>query len=81
MEELVTTIEDALAVQGKIGYPCEISPSFSLYGHDSRIAYNKKGFIRICIRGLKMSPVSEIMIRRRSWSSLEYGDILKGVFK
>ncbi len=41
--DTVHTLEEALAVAGKIGYPVVVRPSYVLGGRDMRIVYNDKG--------------------------------------
>ena len=55
-------MDDALAAQEEIGFPCIIRPSFTLGGSGGGIAYNKEEFVEICSRGLELSPTSELLI-------------------
>ena len=56
------SMEEALQVQGKLGFPCIIRPSFTMGGSGGGIAYNKEEFVEICERGLDLSPTSELLI-------------------
>ena len=56
------SLEEALQVQGRIGFPCIIRPSFTLGGSGGGVAYNRDEFIEICRRGLDLSPTSELLI-------------------
>ncbi len=56
------SIEEALQVQGRIGFPCIIRPSFTLGGSGGGVAYNRDEFLDICHRGLDLSPTSELLI-------------------
>ena len=56
------SIEEALQVQSRIGYPCIIRPSFTLGGSGGGVAYNRQEFLEICARGLDLSPTSELLI-------------------
>ncbi|MDE0192795.1 MAG: carbamoyl-phosphate synthase large subunit, partial [Gammaproteobacteria bacterium] len=56
------SIEEALQVQSRIGFPCIIRPSFTLGGSGGGVAYNRDEFIEICRRGLDLSPTSELLI-------------------
>ena len=56
------SLEEALQVQSRLGYPCVIRPSFTLGGSGGGIAYNREEFIEICTRGLELSPTSELLI-------------------
>jgi carbamoyl-phosphate synthase large subunit len=60
--ELAHSMEEAFAVQDKLGFPCIIRPSFTLGGSGGGIAYNKEEFEEICRRGLDFSPTNELLI-------------------
>ena len=60
--EIAHTIEQALDVSTRIGFPCIIRPSFTMGGSGGGIAYNKQEFEEICLRGLDLSPTSELLI-------------------
>ncbi len=56
------SMEEALQVQGQLGFPCIIRPSFTMGGSGGGIAYNKEEFVEICERGLELSPTTELLI-------------------
>jgi carbamoyl-phosphate synthase large subunit len=56
------SMEEALQVQGQLGFPCIIRPSFTLGGSGGGIAYNLEEFEEICKRGLDLSPTTELLI-------------------
>ena len=56
------SVEEAVQVQSRLGYPCVIRPSFTLGGSGGGIAYNQEEFLKICARGLDLSPTSELLI-------------------
>lgn len=56
------SLEEARQVQSQLGFPCVIRPSFTLGGSGGGIAYNQEDFEEICIRGLDLSPTSELLI-------------------
>jgi carbamoyl-phosphate synthase large subunit len=56
------SMEEALQVQGGLGFPCIIRPSFTMGGSGGGIAYNKDEFAEICERGLDLSPTTELLI-------------------
>ncbi|WP_297808374.1 carbamoyl-phosphate synthase large subunit [uncultured Methylophaga sp.] len=60
--DIAHTLDEALAVQEKFGFPVIIRPSFTMGGSGGGIAYNKEDFIDICQRGLYLSPTSELLI-------------------
>ena len=56
------SLEEARQVQGQLGFPCVIRPSFTMGGSGGGIAYNQQEFAEICTRGLDLSPTSELLI-------------------
>ena len=56
------SLEEALQVQGSIGFPCIIRPSFTLGGSGGGVAYNREEFRALCQRGLAQSPTNELLI-------------------
>tara|TARA_B100001059_G_scaffold92897_1_gene91990 strand:- start:487 stop:3708 length:3222 start_codon:yes stop_codon:yes gene_type:complete len=59
---LAHSMEEAWGVHGEIGFPCIIRPSFTMGGSGGGIAYNRDEFEEICLRGLELSPTSELLI-------------------
>src|SRR4030081_1489908 len=70
---LAHSMEEALQVQGMIGFPTIIRPSFTLGGTGGGIAYNKEEFVAICERGLDASPTHELLIEESviGWKEFE----------
>jgi len=60
--EIAHTLAEAQDVITRIGFPCIIRPSFTMGGTGGGIAYNIDEFNEICIRGLDLSPTSELLI-------------------
>ncbi|MYG13119.1 MAG: carbamoyl-phosphate synthase large subunit [Gammaproteobacteria bacterium] len=56
------SIEEAVQVQSQLGFPCIIRPSFTLGGSGGGVAYNAEEFETICLRGLDLSPTTELLI-------------------
>ena len=56
------SVEEALQMQSRIGFPCIIRPSFTLGGSGGGVAYNRDEFLEICRRGLDLSPTRELLI-------------------
>ena len=68
------SLEDAFDAADQIGsFPVIIRPSFTLGGVGGGIAYNTEEFRDIVTRGLKMSPVHEILIEESviGWKEFE----------
>jgi len=70
--DIAHTLDEALAVQEKFGFPVIIRPSFTMGGSGGGIAYNKQDFIEICQRGLYLSPTSELLIEESIIGWKEY---------
>jgi len=70
---LAHSMEEALQVQGAVGFPVVIRPSFTLGGSGGGIAYNREEFIAICERGLDASPTHELLIEESvvGWKEFE----------
>jgi len=68
------TVEEARKVSEEIGrFPLIIRPAFTLGGQGGGIAYNREEFEEIIIRGLDLSPVSEVLIEESllGWKEFE----------
>jgi carbamoyl-phosphate synthase large subunit len=67
------SMEEAFQVQGGIGFPVIIRPSFTLGGTGGGIAYNTEEFLEICKRGLEASPTNELLIEESliGWKEFE----------
>lgn len=66
------SMEEALQVQARIGFPTIIRPSFTMGGSGGGIAYNPEEFVEICERGLDLSPTSELLIEESILGWKEY---------
>ncbi len=71
--EIAHSMEQAMEVQGGIGFPTIIRPSFTLGGSGGGIAYNREEFVEICERGLDLSPTNELLIEESvlGWKEFE----------
>ena len=66
------SLEQALELQGEIGFPTIIRPSFTMGGSGGGIAFNREEFIEIVERGLDASPTSEILMEQSIIGWKEY---------
>ena len=69
---LVTKIEDADDALEHVGLPAIIRPSFTLGGSGGGIAYNTQEFEEIIQSGLRLSPVSEVLVEESLLGWKEY---------
>jgi len=69
----VNNFEDALESLDFVGLPAIIRPSFTLGGEGGGIAYNRSEFEEIVRNGLRLSPVSEVLIEESvlGWKEFE----------
>ena len=70
--EIARSLEQALDIQTRVGYPTIIRPSFTLGGSGGGIAYNREEFVEITKRGLDLSPTSEVLIEESVLGWKEY---------
>ena len=67
------SMEEAMEVLERIGFPVIIRPSFTLGGSGGGIAYNTEEYTAICNRGLDASPTGELLIEEciLGWKEFE----------
>lgn len=72
--EIATTVEDALAVAERIGYPVIVRPAFTLGGSGGGSAYTPEELTVIARTGLDMSPICQILVERYiyGWKEIEF---------
>ena len=66
------TMEEALEGLEFVGLPAIIRPSFTLAGTGGGIAYNREEFEEIVLRGLDLSPTTEVLIEESVLGWKEY---------
>jgi carbamoyl-phosphate synthase large subunit len=70
--DTVTSVDDALVLAEKIGYPVLIRPSFTLGGAGAGIAHNADELRERAGRGLRASPVQQVLIEQSVLGWKEY---------
>jgi carbamoyl-phosphate synthase large subunit len=67
------SLEDALEIQQRIGFPTIIRPSFTMGGSGGGIAYNRQEFTDIVSHGLDLSPTNEVLLEESvlGWKEFE----------
>ncbi|MDO4288841.1 MAG: carbamoyl-phosphate synthase large subunit [Eubacterium sp.] len=72
--EVVTTVEDALRFAKNIGYPVIVRPAFTLGGTGGGIANNEQELHDIATNGLRLSPITQILVERgiAGWKEIEF---------
>jgi carbamoyl-phosphate synthase large subunit len=66
------SMEEAQAILDDIGLPVCIRPAYTLGGTGGGFAFNVDEFDEICLRGLRNSPVTEILIEQSLLGWKEY---------
>ena len=66
------TMQECQAALEEIGLPCVIRPAFTLGGSGGGIAYNLEEYEEICARGLRLSPVDEVLVEKSLIGWKEY---------
>jgi len=70
--EVAHTLEEALEIQKRIGFPTIIRPSFTLGGSGGGIAYNADEFLEIVSHGIELSPTNEVLLEESVLGWKEY---------
>ena len=67
------SVDEALSVVERLGFPAIIRPSFTLGGVGGGIAYNLEELREVVTRGIELSPVHEILIEESviGWKEFE----------
>ena len=67
------SVDEALSVVERLGFPSIIRPSFTLGGVGGGIAYNIEEFREVVTRGIELSPVHEILVEESliGWKEFE----------
>ena len=62
--DIANTVEEAVAVADKIGYPVVLRPAFTLGGTGGGFAANKEELLELAVGALEASPVSQVLVER-----------------
>ncbi|GAC1477654.1 MAG: carbamoyl-phosphate synthase large subunit [Gemmatimonadaceae bacterium] len=68
----VNSVDAAVAMLERTGFPAILRPSFTLGGSGGGVAYNRAEFEEIVKRGLAESPVGEVLVERSMLGWKEY---------
>ncbi|MGQ9910054.1 MAG: carbamoyl-phosphate synthase large subunit, partial [Candidatus Flexifilum sp.] len=69
---IVSSRDEAIEAANAIGYPVLIRPSFTLGGSGGGVAYTEDELRQIVERGLKLSPVGQVLIEQSVLGWKEY---------
>ncbi|NWG16247.1 MAG: carbamoyl-phosphate synthase large subunit [Chloroflexi bacterium] len=70
--EVVGSVEDALSAAERLGYPALVRPSFTLGGSGGGVAHDQAELREIAERGLKLSPIGQILVDKSLLGWKEY---------
>ncbi|MBR4101279.1 MAG: carbamoyl-phosphate synthase large subunit [Oscillospiraceae bacterium] len=72
--KVVETVEDAVAFAQEINYPVIVRPAFTLGGTGGGIAYNEEELRDISTNGLRLSPITQVLIEKciSGWKEIEF---------
>lgn len=72
--KVVETVEDAVSFANEIDYPVIVRPAFTLGGTGGGIADNEEMLKDICKNGLRLSPITQVLIEKciSGWKEIEF---------
>lgn len=72
--DIFSDVDKAVEFAGSIGYPIIIRPAYTLGGTGGGIAHNEEEMYMIALRGIKLSPIHQILVERSvaGWKEIEY---------
>ncbi len=71
--EVAYTVEEALAIADKLGYPVVLRPAYTMGGAGGGLVYNKEELKTVCARGIQASLVGQVLVEESilGWEELE----------
>ena len=71
--EVAYSVEDALAIADKLGYPVVLRPAYTMGGAGGGLVYNVEELKTVCERGLQASLVGQVLVEESilGWEELE----------
>ena len=71
--EVAYSVEEALAIADKLGYPVVLRPAYTMGGAGGGLVYNKEELKTVCSRGLQASLVGQVLVEESilGWEELE----------
>ena len=72
--DIFSDVAQAVEFANRIGYPIIIRPAYTLGGTGGGIAHNEEEMYMIALRGIKLSPIHQILVERSvaGWKEIEY---------
>ncbi len=71
--EVAYSIDEALAIADRLGYPVVLRPAYTMGGAGGGLVYNKDELKTVCARGLQASLVGQVLVEESvlGWEELE----------
>ena len=71
--EISYSVEEALAIADKLGYPVVLRPAYTMGGAGGGLVYNKEELKTVCARGLQASLIHQVLVEESilGWEELE----------
>ena len=71
--EVAYSVDEALAIADKLGYPVVLRPAYTMGGAGGGLVYNKDELKVVCARGLQASLVGQVLVEESilGWEELE----------
>ncbi|MGN0047141.1 MAG: carbamoyl-phosphate synthase large subunit [Eggerthellaceae bacterium] len=72
--EVSHTVEEAVEIASRLGYPCVLRPAYTMGGTGGGLVYNVEELKTVVARGLAASPVTEVLVEESvlGWEELEF---------
>ena len=71
--EVAYSVEEALEIADKLGYPVVLRPAYTMGGAGGGLVYNRDELKTVCARGLQASLVGQVLVEESilGWEELE----------
>ncbi len=71
--EVAYSVDEALAIADKLGYPVVLRPAYTMGGAGGGLVYNKDELKVVCARGIQASLVGQVLVEESilGWEELE----------
>ncbi len=71
--EVAYSVDEALAIAEKLGYPVVLRPAYTMGGAGGGLVYNREELKTVCARGLQASLVGQVLVEESvlGWEELE----------
>ena len=71
--EVAYSVDEALAIADKLGYPVVLRPAYTMGGAGGGLVYNREELQTVCARGLQASIVGQVLVEESilGWEEIE----------